>query len=409
MSRSQDDRTPRASWQPADSPRRGETLGSRAEARSRASAQHEAGPPAQRTRSQARAEERAAQRAQDGSPRLVPPIGRRGGEDEDEHHARRPRRFSLLLTLAALGLLAWAGMCFVDTGQPTLVALTSLAPLLSVLALPVLAIAVARRQSIVAVLSIGAAIVPWALVTGSAVAGPGPTSATNRQVLRVMTVDGAAGKASAPTIVRATRSFGVDVLVVTGLTSGLAHDLTIAGINSVVSPRWVSIPAGTSVGAGFWSRQPISAAKPVPGSSQPSAITQLISSAGPLTLVVAEEGGPGVVPDNDWRADLQALETASPSGPRILAGDLGGTPWHPAFRGLRSHGWYEAADVLGRGLRPTWPTWGPVPFTPLDQVMVGGGLGVSRANTVTMPGTSHRALLVSVILPTASDGHPAGD
>jgi len=93
-----------------------------------------------------------------------------------------------------------------------------------------------------------------------------------------------------------------------------------------------------------------------------------------------------------------------PDGPRILAGDLGGTPWHPAFRSLRSKGWYEAADVLGRGLRPTWPAWGPLPVAPLDQVMVGGGAGVSRADSVRIPGTTHRALLVTVLLPAGKPG-----
>ncbi len=343
------------------------------------------------TRSQLRARERAA------------PARRRFPRPH------RPGRFTVLLTLAALLLLGWAALCFIDTSHPYLVALISLAPAVSLLALPVVAVAVAGRHVIAAVLALAAAIVPWALVAGSAVAGPGPTSAANHQVLRVLTVDGAAGRASAPTIVRATRNFGVDVLVVTGLSSGLAHDLTVAGLNSVVAPRWVSIPPGTTVGAGLWSLQPIGPANPVPGVSTPATVTQLTTAAGPISLVVAHVGGVNIVPGTAWHTDLQALGAITPPGPRILAGDLGCTPWHPGFRKLRSRGWYEAADVLGRGLRPTWPAWGPVPFAPLDQVMVGGGAGVSRADTITIPGTSHRALLVTVVLPNSGGSAVTGD
>ena len=416
---------PHVSWQQA-APSRG-----RSESRADSNAQpSRPGAPRQfKTRSQLRAEERAAQRTQARSGRRAagppsgepppaqeppppsreppPPSAVRPDELKRDEHPRRPHRprpFTLLLYLAATVPLAWAVACFVDTGQPAVAALTAVAPLLSVVAMPVLALAVAGRRVIPAVACVAAAIVPWALVTGSAVAGPGPTSGTNRHLLRVMTVDGAAGRASAPTIVRATRRFGVDAVVVTGLSSGLAHDLTLAGITSLVQPRWVSIPAGSTVGAGLWTRQPISKATPVPGVRSPSASTQLTTAAGPISVVVAHSGGPALVPRRGWRADLRALGAAAPTGPRVLLGDVGATPWHPAFRALRSDGWYEAADVLGRGLRPTWPAWGPVPFSPLDQVMVGGGLGVSRADTITIPGTSHRALLVTIVLPDSGDG-----
>jgi endonuclease/exonuclease/phosphatase (EEP) superfamily protein YafD len=305
----------------------------------------------------------------------------------------------VLLLVAAVALAAWAGACFVDSGAPVLVAATSLAPVLSLLALPVLALGVAGRQVVPAVLALAAALVPWVLVAGSAVAGPGPTSGSDVQTLRVMTVDGGASQASATSIVRAARSFGADALVVTGLTHALAHDLTVSGLHSVVTPRWAEIPVNGPPGVGLWTTGEVTPGTPVPGFSQASAITVLTTRSGPVTLVVARAGGQGVVPDRNWRRDLRALAAVKVSGPRIMAGDLGATPWHPAFRNLRSQGWHEAADVLGRGLRPTWPSWGMVPFSPLEQVLVGGGAGVKSADTVAIAGTSHRALMVTVVLP----------
>jgi len=88
----------------------------------------------------------------------------------------------------------------------------------------------------------------------------------------------------------------------------------------------------------------------------------------------------------------------------VLVGDLNATPWNEQFRRLqKASGLSDAADVLGKGLRPTWPVWSPMPLSPVDHVLVGGGVGVRSVGTATVPGSNHRALVVEVTPPTAQD------
>jgi endonuclease/exonuclease/phosphatase (EEP) superfamily protein YafD len=82
----------------------------------------------------------------------------------------------------------------------------------------------------------------------------------------------------------------------------------------------------------------------------------------------------------------------------VLA-NLNATPWHPQFRHMVSGRLHDAADVLGRGMRPTWPGWSPVPMLPTDHALV-AGLGVSTLATIAIGGTDHRALVVEVRAPT---------
>ena len=110
---------------------------------------------------------------------------------------------------------------------------------------------------------------------------------------------------------------------------------------------------------------------------------------------------PSVGDLDDWRQDLRAFGTAAKvKGPVLVLANLNATPWHPQFRRLVSGRLHDAADVLGRGLRPTWPAWSVLPMLPTDHALV-AGLGVTGLGTVAVSGTDHRALSVEVKVPSA--------
>jgi endonuclease/exonuclease/phosphatase (EEP) superfamily protein YafD len=112
---------------------------------------------------------------------------------------------------------------------------------------------------------------------------------------------------------------------------------------------------------------------------------------------------PFVFDANRWHQDLRRLTevaSASRTGHRILVGDLNATPWHADFRSLtRATGLRDAGDVVGRGLRPTWPAWGLPAVAPVDHVLVSDQVGVRSVGTVMISGTSHRALVVELAIP----------
>jgi hypothetical protein len=306
------------------------------------------------------------------------------------------------LTLAALALVLWSATTFLDSANVAVTALAGLAPLVTLFALPVIAVGVGSKHLVPTVIAVAAAIVPWGLVAGYAVAGPGSTAVGTGSTLRVMSVDGAHGKANATDVVNIARASSVDVVVVTGLSSNLAHNLTVAGLDALAPAAWVKVSANGTNGTGVWSRARIDDLRAVGGLGKPAVEGQIEAGTDRIGITVVQLPGGSLRPGTAWRSDLSTLSRRSPPARQsLIVGDLNAGPWQPAFRKLASHGWRDAADVVGKGLRPTWPSWSPLPIAPVDHVLVNRGLGVSSADTVRIGGSTHRALIATVVLPHA--------
>jgi endonuclease/exonuclease/phosphatase (EEP) superfamily protein YafD len=325
------------------------------------------------------------------------PLGRphrpaRPGRPVSAPAAHRPAR---LLTVVALLLLPWALTCFLDVAWPPVAAAASLTPMIVVPAVPVVALAISRRLVLPAALALVAAVVPWALLAPYGIAGPGePAGATP---LRLVSLDATAGT-SAPELTAVAMSAHADVIVVTGLTPALAHNLTVAGIGGIATARFVQIPTD-GVGIGLWTRDEVQVPSmaPVTWPAGQAAAGTLHTRSGDIQLVIADARGSALAPVDGWRAGLRQLPRLAGSGPRrLIVGCLDATPWQPAFRRLTSGPWHDAADAVGRGLRPTWPSWSPLPVTPVDHVLVAGRLGVENVETAQISGSTHRALVTTL-------------
>jgi endonuclease/exonuclease/phosphatase (EEP) superfamily protein YafD len=328
--------------------------------------------------------------------------------DDEEHDAepeapRRGRRKVFAgLFLASLLLALWSATTFIDSGNFMIAGLAALSPLITVCALPVIAVGVGSKHLVPTVIAVLAALLPWTLVAGYAAAGPGRNTVGTDSTLRVMSVDGAQGAASAKDIVQTARTYSVDIVVVTELTSELAHQLTVAGLNSLAPARWVSVPTSGSNGTGVWSGQPIDGLKPITELSRPGVDGAIEAGSSKLGITVVQLNGEPLHRAASWHSDLSKLaKRPATTKPGLIVGDLNATPWTPAFRTLTKADWRDAADVVGQGLRPTWPSWSPLPIAPLDHVMVSSGLGVTSAETTNIAGSDHRALIVTLVLPHA--------
>ena len=347
------------------------------------------------------------QRPPDGAARPAdprPPAPPPGFPAPGEAPAGVSRGNPVILPVCAVLLAAWAATCLLDIANPALVALATMCPLVGVLAVPVIALAVRRRRLVTAALAAVAALLPWVLVSGYAAGGPGPVPGRGDVPVRVLTVNAELGQANAAQIVNAVRGNEVDVLVVTELTGGLAHDLTVQGIGGTLTPAWVAVdgtPAGGGIGVWSSSRFGPPRVTPLPGTRWPAGRIVLATPAGPLTVIAAHVSQPFPSDTRSWRQDLRVIGTAVPDDgqPRLVVGDLNATPWHAALRTLSGAGMHDAADVLGKGLRNTWPQWTPIPLAALDHVLVGGPVGVRSVRTLVVDGTDHRGLLVEATLP----------
>ena len=85
---------------------------------------------------------------------------------------------------------------------------------------------------------------------------------------------------------------------------------------------------------------------------------------------------------------------------RILAGDFDATLDHAELRDVAGGGYEDAGDVLGSGLRTTWPS-DPrtrLPVT-IDHVLADACCAPHSLDTFPMAGSDHRALLGELALP----------
>ena len=86
---------------------------------------------------------------------------------------------------------------------------------------------------------------------------------------------------------------------------------------------------------------------------------------------------------------------------RVLAGDFNATLDHVGLRRLLNSGYVDAADQVGAGLNPTWPSgalW-PPPVA-IDHVLVDDRCPVDTFSVVDVPGSDHRAVVSRFVVPT---------
>jgi endonuclease/exonuclease/phosphatase (EEP) superfamily protein YafD len=330
------------------------------------------------------------------------------GSAGPRHRPGRP-----VLVPAAMLLAAWAGTCVLDVVRPEpldrlVVAAAAVSSLAVVAAIPVVALAIRGRFWITAALAAVASLVPWLFVLGyAAPAGALPADGVR---LSVMLLDADGAGADAPSVVAAVARQPVDVLVITETSSLLTHRLTTSGLDPRLEARWVSPPGGSVSGSlCVYSRYPVTAVEQVDGTRWPAVRLTLDVGRGTVS-VVAGRASPWEQGTTTWRKDLAALGAAARlPGPAVLAGTLDANAQQPAFRRLTGSGLRDGAAVLGRGVRPTWPSWSPLPLLPLDHVLVGKGVGVRSVGTLAVAGTSHRALVADLVVPGAPRTAPVGD
>lgn len=251
------------------------------------------------------------------------------------------------------------------------------------------------------------------VVAVAAVAGPlrfyyppGSAKETRPHVdVRVVTANLRYGLADAQFLVDLT-SANADLISVQELTLPEAQRLAKAGIGAHF-PYSVLLPSEAAGGAAIWSRYPIEELdfkRPEVGM-----ITARLRIPGVrLDPVFANVhiGAPFANPFDHWRTSmaklgraLNDLNSTAGGGAVIVAGDFNATPDIQNYRELLADGYADAVQQSGAGFDPTFPSdrWYP-PSVPIDHVLLNGATAAS-SHTVAVPGSDHRAVVLTVKLP----------
>lgn len=211
------------------------------------------------------------------------------------------------------------------------------------------------------------------------------------------------GRADARAMVDLVRSRHVDVLSLQELTPQAVAALDAAGLWQLL-PHRVLRPEPRAAGSGLASRYPLQARASTQSTSyhwQPAALIDL-PGASEIEVVGVHTVAPvGRVPPSRWRAELAGLPRPRPGATtRLLVGDFNATLDHQPLRHLLDTGYRDAADVLGRGLRATWPTDTAItPVAAIDHVLVEQTCLVRSFETLPMPGADHRVVVAELVLP----------
>jgi endonuclease/exonuclease/phosphatase (EEP) superfamily protein YafD len=231
----------------------------------------------------------------------------------------------------------------------------------------------------------------------------------NEVAVRVMTANMRFGKAD-PRALADLAAGNADVVMLQELTPQAVRGLTAAGMDDVFPHRVLDARSGAA-GVGIYSRYPMSDIARIPGYqlAMVKARVRVDGAANEASVLSVHFAAPWPQPIADWHSDfakfpatLKDFAAQSDGAPILIGGDFNATIDMKPFRELLTDGYRDGAEQAGAGRELTFPANRRFPpFMGLDHVLTRNCTAVS-SRTVEIPGTDHRAVLVTVMLPRAS-------
>lgn len=303
--------------------------------------------------------------------------------------------------LAAAGLVA-SGIAVTNR---FLILLAGQTPMLLVVALVGAVVAAFARQWIpqaacLTVCALGATLLSPLYTRGAD--GISPTDADG-PTIRVMQANIKVGQADPTDLVRTVRDRRIDVLTVQELTDESIEGLREAGLDALLTHRFVVSYGPGGEGGGIYSRFPLSNTRILDGHLSANLVADLdVGLREPVALLAVHPAPAYLFPAATWVSELRSLhaEMTSVALRRnvIVSGDFNASYTQRQYRDLLTGGYADAADQVGAGLVPTMPANRILPaFTGIDRVVTKGAV-VTSLERVDITGSDHHGLVVDVRL-----------
>ncbi|MFM1727861.1 endonuclease/exonuclease/phosphatase family protein [Prescottella soli] len=286
----------------------------------------------------------------------------------------------------------------------------SFAPLLlAVTIVGVLVTAAARQWILLGISAVVLALGAWAFgplwVGGAGGERAEPTGPS----IRVMQSNIMVGSADPATLVQSVRDRGVDVLTIQELTEPSVEALRAAGLEDVLPHTYLAPHVTGGGGGGIYSRLPLSNGRRVDGMALTNLAIEVDAGLPqPVVLYDVHPVPAYIAPAADWTEDFDRLrdelDSAATHDNVIVSGDFNATYAHRKFRDLRRGGYVDAADQLGAGILPTYPTDKRYPaVVGIDHILTKGAQATSLER-IDVVGSDHYGLVADVRLDTARNG-----
>lgn len=208
--------------------------------------------------------------------------------------------------------------------------------------------------------------------------------------LTVLTLSTRRGGAEPAAVVKQVKAEYAQVVVLEEVTPELRQRLLENGLDQVL-PHVGGAPGAGASGTMIFSAYPLTESAEVPLGHGSYRIK--VAAPEPFWLVAVHLSQPLNGQGSAWRGDWSVLNqvVAAIAGPVILAGDFNSTLDHRPMRTLLGRGFADAARQSNAGWQPTYPNrWG---LLAIDHVVSRGAYDAVSTETLTVPGTDHRALV----------------
>ena len=295
--------------------------------------------------------------------------------------------FAGLVTLTQA--VGWAGTTIIAVVQ-------SLTPYLAMALVPVVLVALWRRQLILVATACAIGFGVAVLATPLAFPDTQRPAAANSTGLRVASLNLWYENPDIGAVADMLATVDADVIVFSEFTRPHQADLQGSPL-AVDYPHRIDRTGLGATGIAVWSRYPMRIGDALETFNDSLDVTV----AGPdgTVRIVAMHMPTPIVDFDAWRNDLDiAAEIGrTTDAPTLLIGDLNSSYWHPDFRRLLDAGFVDANDAVGSGFSTSWPTdWWIPPFVRLDHALTVGGLVSIDVDDLDVPGSDHRGLVVTV-------------
>ncbi|MDD6374139.1 MAG: endonuclease/exonuclease/phosphatase family protein [Bifidobacteriaceae bacterium] len=248
------------------------------------------------------------------------------------------------------------------------------------------------------------------LHTAQAACSASADDEASSRCIRIMTLNSRYGKADASAIVHAVKQHGVTVLALQEVSDDMLASLEKSGIGDIL-PYMTRGEASQLDNGGF----NVIFSQSRPTATTENAVNIRTAHVPQITLDIqgtavriasAHTASPHRGTDrwHDGIEDLAALgdsDSSTHGTPSIVVGDLNATMSHPSFRDLLVNGAFtDASYELHSGTHLSFPaSWF---FTPslleLDHVLHTDGVTTADMTSVTIPRTDHRAQIATLYM-----------
>ncbi len=328
-----------------------------------------------------------------------------------------PRGLRAVLTVVAVLCLIISALGVVFRIQPVssmprlIVAVG--ATFIPILALLGLLLAIACRRRILAIIGV-LLLIATTVVQMSWYFAASPKHVDRAADIRMLASNIRYGRAEPGGFVELA-SRNADVVSVVELTPEAVERFKQAGIETTFPYSYLR-PGPGAGGIGIWSRYPLTPVT-VPGhrgAGMPAARIQLPGVQLEPIVAAVHVYSPLAGDQNtieDWNSSMSSAKAqldnfAEEAGPGavLVGGDYNATPNMRQFRDLLTNGYRDAVEQTGSGFGPTFKADIALPpVITIDHVLTRNAFA-STVKTITVQGSDHRSLLVTVQVPMDAGG-----